>query len=1015
MDFQMEADFFSDPSAMGERLTRHLQRVRDNEDELAGFDASACATNFTEDYEAYPTLSEVTSSMFFVFEDKTGGNIYSKEGIEFMRDIELSFFEDPEFAEFCHVREPSDVCPGVVSCCDTPLSGIRFFYGDYEIEEIEAANEYLAENYGLVDKSLRDRQLNLTSVPTDQIEQAVEIFTLVLRMFDTHWAKDDTLSTDALGETTRNSELTEYHITTVLEFCAHIKKIASLRQYVDFFFDKRFDENNLESQYSRAVLSLGGPYEGYSDLEDVDDEQYDKLVAWFDKKHRDRLITNADADDRFGIILFASALSNDEFLQLLQWDVMLATISLVFVFLFIAFGSGSFYMAIMGMLEILWSLPIAWCIYFQVLGFSVVSGLATLTLYIVLAIGADDIFVFVDAYKQSLYEGPAVLRDFETRLSWTYNRAASAMLITSFTTMAAFVATAVSPLVSIASFGIFAALVILADYILVITWFCSTVILHYMHIESRGGGICDCCHCFCFLKKRSEDVMKSLKPADPAQVAPAAQTMGDGEAQGGGGAAKPKKRRIERFFENTMADFVLKRRREIVVGYCLVVLPMTYFAFQASAATKPNQFLPSDHPFQRFFDVSAGEFPNSSEEDDMTVTVVWGLDGVDRDGVNLIRDGDFVGEVMFTPGFRFDEAAQLHIESCCLRALDWEETSGFLVQDDYSLEKSKVDCFILDFKEWLSLELDMSFPVPENEAVGLLSDFVGSDVIPKERTASGEPMIPSRYLQNIGITRSNKELKFVSFVMHMDLKAAAFYAYPDLIDTYNLVEDFVNSFNSGAPSSASYAVQFAEYSYGYIWVYMRKQEVYVEGAITGCFFGLALSFAVLLVSTLNVLMSAIASFCIGGILLCVFGMMVVIGWELGNTESICLTILAGFAVDYVVHLAHAYMHKASAKREDRVRESLAEMGVSVLSGMLTSAGASLPLLMCNLVFFSKFGTFLITTVTLSWTVANFVFMAILSIVGPEPRKFEAPDGSETMHLQGSLTPYFAIVRSKIGM
>ena len=35
---------------------------------------------------------------------------------------------------------------------------------------------------------------------------------------------------------------------------------------------------------------------------------------------------------------------------------------------------------------------------------------------------------------------------------------------------------------------------------------------------------------------------------------------------------------------------------------------------------------------------------------------------------------------------------------------------------------------------------------------------------------------------------------------------------------------------------------------------------------------------------------------------CVLGGMVMGGWELGNIESICLTILAGFCVDYVVHI-----------------------------------------------------------------------------------------------------------------
>ena len=58
---------------------------------------------------------------------------------------------------------------------------------------------------------------------------------------------------------------------------------------------------------------------------------------------------------------------------------------------------------------------------------------------------------------------------------------------------------------------------------------------------------------------------------------------------------------------------------------------------------------------------------------------------------------------------------------------------------------------------------------------------------------------------------------------------------------------------------------------------------------------------------------------------------VMLGWELGTVESICFTIVAGFSVDYVVHLAHAYVHSTSPTRAERVRDALAEMGISVLS------------------------------------------------------------------------------------
>merc|ERR1719440_1980070 len=102
-----------------------------------------------------------------------------------------------------------------------------------------------------------------------------------------------------------------------------------------------------------------------------------------------------------------------------------------------------------------------------------------LSMYIVLAIGADDVFVFMDAYKQSFYAGAAVNKDLTTRMSWVYRRAGMAMLITSCTTCAAFIATAASsPIPTLQNFGIFAALVIFFD-VLVMTFLCACVVFYH--------------------------------------------------------------------------------------------------------------------------------------------------------------------------------------------------------------------------------------------------------------------------------------------------------------------------------------------------------------------------------------------------------------------------------------------------------------------------------------------------------------------------------------------------------
>merc|ERR1719247_3754198 len=109
-----------------------------------------------------------------------------------------------------------------------------------------------------------------------------------------------------------------------------------------------------------------------------------------------------------------------------------------------------------------------------------------------------------------------------------------------------------------------------------------------------------------------------------------------------------------------------------------------------------------------------------------------------------------------------------------------------------------------------------------------------------------------------------------------------------------------------------------------------------------------------------------------------------IGWELGNMESICLVILAGFCIDYIVHLTHSYMEADDrSDRIERVHDAMKYMGVSVISGCITSLGASFVLFFCSLQFFVVFGIFFFATIFWAWTWANLFLMPLLAIVGPE--------------------------------
>lgn len=83
---------------------------------------------------------------------------------------------------------------------------------------------------------------------------------------------------------------------------------------------------------------------------------------------------------------------------------------------------------------------------------------------------------FTDAWKQAAVAlGPDA--DLEARMTWSYKRAVKAMLVTSFTTSVAFFSTVGSPIMPISSLGIWAGLLILLQFVLVVTIYPSALIL----------------------------------------------------------------------------------------------------------------------------------------------------------------------------------------------------------------------------------------------------------------------------------------------------------------------------------------------------------------------------------------------------------------------------------------------------------------------------------------------------------------------------------------------------------
>ena len=144
----------------------------------------------------------------------------------------------------------------------------------------------------------------------------------------------------------------------------------------------------------------------------------------------------------------------------------------------------SFFLSSCSMLNILLSYFVTLVIYRGVCRVDFFSSIHLLSVFVVLGIAADDVFVYTDAWKQATVldelEG-----DTQKQMAYTWRRASKAIFVTSFTTGVAFMATGFSEIMSISSFGYFAAIIIPVNYLLVITAYPPVLVIQERYLKDK--------------------------------------------------------------------------------------------------------------------------------------------------------------------------------------------------------------------------------------------------------------------------------------------------------------------------------------------------------------------------------------------------------------------------------------------------------------------------------------------------------------------------------------------------
>ncbi|KAL9981002.1 hypothetical protein ACROYT_G009654 [Oculina patagonica] len=144
-----------------------------------------------------------------------------------------------------------------------------------------------------------------------------------------------------------------------------------------------------------------------------------------------------------------------------------------------------------------------------------------------------------------------------------------------------------------------------------------------------------------------------------------------------------------------------------------------------------------------------------------------------------------------------------------------------------------------------------------------------------------------------------------------------------------------------------------------------------DGTYSSLGISVVVSFAVMLLTTLNIFISIYAIITIIGIIAITIGSLVLAGWQLNIFESIVMSVAVGLSIDFTIHYGVAYrLAPDKSQRVSRVRYSPVHIGFAITMAAVTTflTGLVITLKMLVMVF--------------SWLHSTFGFLSICTVIGP---------------------------------
>jgi len=536
-----------------------------------------------------------------------------------------------------------------------------------------------------------------------------------------------------------------------------------------------------------------------------------------------------------------------------------------------------------------------------------------------------------------------------------------AVMNTSFTTGMAFVATSISPIMPIKSMGIYAFLLVILNYVLVITLtptvFATWHIYRISRFECSRPSWCRC-------SPDADEVEKFTGTDDKVDV----------EVQA--------RRKASCFITRVFVPIFRHRIAAIISILILVAWGVTncYLAAQLESPVEAFTFFGKQHMTERAKKMSNDGYVAGSDSQYNTLTIAFGITGVDRDadpGVDQWKPHKFYGVPLFDPSFDISSnASQQYMREFCqrLRSASCPEKGCQPVGKLVLQSTSSVSCFIEDFDLWTG--------PARYEGAAFKNKLVQFRNATTPRFTVGSI---NSWEEPIGLIGS--QLRYV--MVHAKISLKVWKGDTIKEPVLNRIETFLDQERALAPAGLKSIKQTVPFD----WVWLSTNQGLIRGMFLGFAIGFPVAFLVVLIATQNLIIACMAVLTVSFVVANVLGYCYMAGWKLGPGECIAGIIVIGLAVDYTVHLGHAYLdaaHHGLETREQRWEFALNTMGVTVIAGAVTTFFAAIVMQLCQITFFIQMSTLIVLTIVYSIVYTLCCFMAMLGIVGPQFKVGDLP-------------------------